>query len=423
VDDASLTQSGYIAGTPDYMSPEQAAGEKVDHRSDLFSLGSVLYTLCTGRPPFRASTTLAVLKRVHEDPPRPIRELNPDIPEWLVTVVAKLQAKDPGQRFATAAEVAGLLSRCLTQLQTGAEVTSLGSPAARPSGPQPSPSKRFLSGRRRSVAGVVLVGVLLAMVGITLTWHFTRPKAGTTLGRGPETAIQPGEAPSLLLTGQEHVELANTAGMIDLNGAFTVEMWVKFDWGVQYFAGDEAWPEYPGWDRHRGVGAVKRPYGWVLRIQRDQRINFTAGTTFADRPAVEWADVSGDVIVFDDDWHHLAVSNCPGVINVFLDGRPCLHKEISNAEFMKSPFNMYLGATTFDIGRRVNCRFKAFRVSGKQLYSEPFTPPVEFTRSDDTLLLLDFSAGKGKTLPDLSGHGHHGTRQGGSWSSSESAKQ
>src|SRR5207302_1627506 len=71
-DDASLTQSGVIAGTPMYMSPEQARGEAVDHRTDLFSLGSVLYTLSTGRPPFRASGTMAVLKRVCEETPRPI---------------------------------------------------------------------------------------------------------------------------------------------------------------------------------------------------------------------------------------------------------------------------------------------------------------------------------------------------------------
>src|SRR5262245_59138032 len=82
-DDASLTQSGVVAGTPMYMSPEQAQGEAVDFRSDLFSLGSVLYAMCTGRPPFRAPTAVAVLKRVCEETPRPIREINPELPRWL----------------------------------------------------------------------------------------------------------------------------------------------------------------------------------------------------------------------------------------------------------------------------------------------------------------------------------------------------
>src|SRR5213078_4677619 len=66
VDDASVTQSGLIAGTPLYMAPEQARGERVDHRSDLFSLGCVLYAMCAGRPPFRAETPYGVLRRINE---------------------------------------------------------------------------------------------------------------------------------------------------------------------------------------------------------------------------------------------------------------------------------------------------------------------------------------------------------------------
>jgi Protein kinase domain len=98
MDDASLTQSGFVAGSPLYMAPEQARGEALDYRADLFSLGSVLYTLCTGRPPFRAANTLAVLRRVCEETPRPIRETNPEVPDWLAAVVEKLMAKDPTNR-------------------------------------------------------------------------------------------------------------------------------------------------------------------------------------------------------------------------------------------------------------------------------------------------------------------------------------
>lgn len=117
-DDASLTQSGVLAGTPQYMAPEQARGEAIDHRADLFSLGSVIYAMCTGRPPFRASTTLAVLRRVSDDAPRSIRTLNRHIPPWLVKIVDQLHAKDPSRRFQSAAEVADLLAQCLAHVQS-----------------------------------------------------------------------------------------------------------------------------------------------------------------------------------------------------------------------------------------------------------------------------------------------------------------
>jgi serine/threonine protein kinase len=117
IDDVRVTQAGVVYGTPLYMSPEQAHGERVDQRSDLFSLGSVLYTMSTGRPPFRGDTSLAVLRRVCDDAPRPIREINPDIPESLVDIVNKLLAKDPAARFQSAGEVAALLSRYLAHVQ------------------------------------------------------------------------------------------------------------------------------------------------------------------------------------------------------------------------------------------------------------------------------------------------------------------
>jgi WD40 repeat protein len=116
-DDASLTHSGVVAGTPQFMAPEQALGGPIDQRADLFSLGSVLYAMCTGRPPFPGSGALATLKRVCDEEPLPIREINPEIPEWMAAIVARLQAKRPGERFASAAEVADLLDKHLAHLQ------------------------------------------------------------------------------------------------------------------------------------------------------------------------------------------------------------------------------------------------------------------------------------------------------------------
>jgi serine/threonine protein kinase len=121
-DDASLTHTGFLPGTPHYMSPEQARGEAIDGRSDLFSLGSVMYAMCSGRPPFRADTSFGVLRRITDHHPRPIREVNPDIPDWLEGLIEKLHAKRPADRFASAAEVADLLKQCLAHVQQPATV-------------------------------------------------------------------------------------------------------------------------------------------------------------------------------------------------------------------------------------------------------------------------------------------------------------
>jgi formylglycine-generating enzyme required for sulfatase activity len=118
-DDASLTQTGILAGTPLFMAPEQAKGEPLDRRADLFSLGSVLYTMCSGRPPFRANTTLAVLKRVVEDTPQPLREISPEVLEWQCDLIARLHAKKPEDRFASAQEVVDLLGSGLRALEQG----------------------------------------------------------------------------------------------------------------------------------------------------------------------------------------------------------------------------------------------------------------------------------------------------------------
>lgn len=117
LDEVTMTKSGTISGTPQYMSPEQARGDSVDPRSDLFSLGSLLYAACTGRPPFRAENLFGVIHRVCETEPRAMREVNPGIEPWLAAFVGKLMRKEPSQRFQSAEEVARLLRAELAHLQ------------------------------------------------------------------------------------------------------------------------------------------------------------------------------------------------------------------------------------------------------------------------------------------------------------------
>jgi len=117
IDDATLTRSGVIAGTPQDMSPEQARGDVLDGRSDLFSLGSVLYAMGTGRPPFRSESTYGTLRRVTDEAPRSLQDLNSELPAWYEAIVFKLLSKSAMDRFQSADEVAELLEGCLGHLQ------------------------------------------------------------------------------------------------------------------------------------------------------------------------------------------------------------------------------------------------------------------------------------------------------------------
>jgi len=217
VDDASLTKSGLIAGTPQYMSPEQAEAQHVDQRSDLFSLGSVLYALVTGRPPFRADTTLGVLRRVCEEMPRPVREINSAIPEWLAAIVARLHAKKPSERFQSAREVADLLAQHLAELQLGGARPTPGraqsaEPAthtvrARETAATSAPARS----RRRLLA--VSLGLLLLVTGAAAVAY--RVLNDAPVGGGRAVAVPPTYSPGAPRQPPTLAELAVKATAAD----------------------------------------------------------------------------------------------------------------------------------------------------------------------------------------------------------------
>jgi len=123
-EDVRLTRTGLVTGTPLYMAPEQARGEELDARADLFSLGVLLYELCTGQTPFDAKSPLAVLKRLTEEQHQPVRELAPDTPEWFTAVIDRLMAKSPADRFQSAREVADLFDFQWSALKTSSDVVA-----------------------------------------------------------------------------------------------------------------------------------------------------------------------------------------------------------------------------------------------------------------------------------------------------------
>jgi formylglycine-generating enzyme required for sulfatase activity len=252
-DDASISQSGIIAGTPMYMAPEQAEGQTLDQRADLFSLGSVLYTMVSGRPPFRANTTVAVLKRVAEDQPRAIREIIPETPQWLCDIIAKLHAKNPDDRYQSAREVADVLANCEAQLKANAKLKDY----SRIPCNKPRPS-----GRRKWVAAAV--AVLLPVIALVVTefagvTHLFRGRQGTSdtdrSGSDPQAKVPPlAMAPFDAAQARAHqeawakylgvpVEFTNSLGMKFMlipPGKFTMgsskeemDFWLKdppYDW-------------------------------------------------------------------------------------------------------------------------------------------------------------------------------------------------
>jgi hypothetical protein len=147
-----------------YMAPEQVMGDDVDERTDLFSLGTLLYMLCTGRPPFGETGSPTIIQQVVERQPREIREINRDIPPWLCKIIGKLHAKMPGERYQTAKEVSDVLAGCLADLQRHGEVTSL------------RERELVLTPRRRwPTVLVVLLQVLLFAAGLAAYYYDLPP--------------------------------------------------------------------------------------------------------------------------------------------------------------------------------------------------------------------------------------------------------
>jgi serine/threonine-protein kinase len=226
-DDVGLTRDGVVAGTPEYMAPEQARGESVDHRADLFSLGSVLYALCTGRPPFRGSTALSVLRQVSDQAPAPIRSLNPEVPAWLETFIGRLMARDPAQRFQSATEVAGLLEGYLAHLQQPALVAAPELPCSAPAldqGRENMLPRITLRNGFLVAAALVMVLGLVGVFGSGMLASRKSPAIGPVQAVPTEVKLlEPKDGLVCLLVNKNSERCLSLAGKSEVPGADVVQ--------------------------------------------------------------------------------------------------------------------------------------------------------------------------------------------------------
>jgi serine/threonine protein kinase len=137
------TATGAVVGTAMYMAPEQIKGENPDRRADIYSLGVTLFEMLSGRPPFEADSAMTLMMMHINDPVPDVRELNPDVPDDLVAVINKSLAKDPNERYQTAAQMAAALRNVLGRIKAGISTeapvppgaTTVERPEVTPAGP------------------------------------------------------------------------------------------------------------------------------------------------------------------------------------------------------------------------------------------------------------------------------------------------
>jgi len=116
ITDSSKTKTGMVLGTPSYMSPEQLAGKKVDGRSDLFSLGVMLYQMVTGQLPFKGDSMAALMYKIANEPHESVKTLNPELPQCLSDIVDRMLDKDMEKRYPRGAEIATDIRQCMSQV-------------------------------------------------------------------------------------------------------------------------------------------------------------------------------------------------------------------------------------------------------------------------------------------------------------------
>ncbi len=429
-DDASMTRTGSIAGTPMYMAPEQAQGQTLDHRADLFSLGSVMYQMACGRPPFRAPNTVAVLKRVVDDTPRPIQEIIPEVPAWLCEIIAKLHAKMPDERFQTAKEVVDLLARCQSELQLTGKVTGVEQPVGwrvRPSdSPQSLAMQDNLGGYTRAMQSAVTSPATVAPASPSSRrpwraielWAFMALVGMATIG---VMSMLNRPISNWLNPAPPKLPVAEITHGLNFDGKDDFVEVAALDWSYPQFTIEAFVTSARGSDNGTIVslsrtGEVEE---WMSLIDGHQegdgkrvsgaQMKGKTPTTFAYGPLTTGVR-EHRALVFDGYKLHYYLNG------VWQGERSAAAHEGMMWKMQELKIGCDRDGRQFFQGR-----IDQVRISKVARYSHNFTPVTKVAPDDSTLALYNFEEGRGDALADSSGNGHHGKIHGATWASSKSS--
>lgn len=349
--DARLTQTGLIIGTPAYMAPEQADGDNVDHRCDLFGLGCVLYQMIAGRVPFPGATPFAVFKAMAQTEPPPLTKIEPSVPVRLAALVSRLLEREPDKRPDSAQEVVRELREAHQPLQ------------------------RIGWHRRRLLK---LLGAAAAgLTGASAWWWASRPSYLRQL------YLPPGAFASV-----RH-------GLIEPDMTGTIECWLtalgQFAQSTPLLGNDLL--------MILGEHGPNGTNSYELRAKLSKPPNL---------PKLPINDHFGGGAVDVGRRVHLAAVNTGVDFRLFIDGQFIASK-------IMQPYLALAPAAAFSLSAAdsaVGMRFDAVRVSSIPRYLSTFEPTERHEPDEHTLALYRCDDMRGSVLSDSSGNGRHGTLRG-----------
>ncbi len=192
---ATVTQEGKILGSVSYMSPEQAEGKSIDHRSDIFSMGVMLYQMATGQRPFKGDTSVSIISSIMKDTPASITDLNQTLPRHLGRIVKRCLAKEPQRRYQTALDLRNELEELKEEIDSGEVVTP--------------PAAAATTRRGIGSLAVVVAAAAIVVVAAGLLWWTSRrqPDSGPLNPTFTQLTFEAGEQwlPSLMPDGKSFV--------------------------------------------------------------------------------------------------------------------------------------------------------------------------------------------------------------------------